>query len=140
MADLVLSLAVELVSAHVAKNRVPAEELPALIREVHRALTNAVRSGTSAPKAEPAVPVKKSVLNDRLVCLECGRSFSMLKRHLMGDHQLTPSQYRQKWELPASYPIVAPAYAKVRAALAKKIGLGRKQSAMRAGRKSARRS
>src|SRR5262249_42646692 len=107
MPDLVLSLAVELVSAHVAKNRVSAEELPEVIREVHRALTNAVRSGTSAPKAAPAVPVKKSILNDHLVCLECGKSFSLLKRHLRSDHQLTPGQYRQKWELPTSYPLAA---------------------------------
>jgi predicted transcriptional regulator len=135
-----LSLAVELVSAHVAKNKVPAEDLPKLIREVHRALSNAVQAGTSARKAAQAVPVNKSVLSDHLVCLECGKSGSMLKRHLRTDHDLTPGQYCQKWVLPGSYPIVAPGYAKVRSALAKKIGLGRDRSAMKAARKSSRRS
>ena len=139
MADLVLSLAVELVSAHVAHNRVPAEDLPKLIREVYRALSNA-QAGTSAPKVAPAVPIRQSVRNDHLLCLECGKSLSMLKRHLMAEHDLTPAQYRQKWELPVSYPIVAPDYAKARSALAKKLGLGRKRPAMKAGRKNSRRS
>jgi predicted transcriptional regulator len=138
MANLVLSLAAELVSAHITNNKVPAEDLPKLIREVHRALINVGQAETSAPKVTPAVPVKKSVLNDHLVCLECGKPLSMLKRHLMSEHHLTPGQYRQKWVLPASYPIVAPAYAKVRSALAKKIGLGRKRSTMKAVRKSSR--
>lgn len=138
MPDL-LSLAAELVSAHVTNNRVPIEDLPKLIREVHRALANAEQAAVALPKSEPAVPVKKSVLNDHLVCLECGKSFSMMKRHLNSDHQLTPAQYREKWELPSSYPMVAPAYAQVRSALAKKIGLGRKAPA-RSGRKGTRRS
>ena len=140
MPDLILSLSAELVSAHVAKNKVPAEDLPKLIQEVHRALSNAVQAGTSAPKAEPAVPVNKSVLNAHLVCLECGKSLSLLKQHLRTEHDLTPGQYRQKWVLPGSYPIVAPGYAKVRSALAKKIGLGRNRSAMKAARKNSRRS
>jgi predicted transcriptional regulator len=77
------------------------------------------------------VPVKKSVLANHIVCLDCGKHFSMLKRHLMTDHKLTPEQYRQRWELPQSYPLVAPDYAKTRSALAKRIGLGRKGSAPR---------
>ena len=77
------------------------------------------------PQGEPAVPVRQSVKADHLVCLECGQKFSMLKRHLRTDHQLTPEEYRQKWELPGSYPVVAPDYAKMRSGLAKKIGLGR---------------
>ena len=140
MADFVLNLTARLVSAHVANNRVPTEDLPTLIREVHRALANAGQAETAAPKGEPAVAVKKSVFPDHLVCLECGKPFSMLKRHLATDHQLTAEQYRQKWELPPSYPIVAPDYAKMRSALAMKIGLGRKPAAMKSGRKSARRA
>ena len=126
MSELLLSLAAQVVSAHVANNKVAAEELPKLINDVHHALANAARS--TEPKGEPAVEVKKSVRPDHLVCLECGKHFSMLKRHLATDHQLTPELYRQKWRLPATYPIVAPNYAKVRSTLAKKIGLGRKGS------------
>ena len=125
---------IEVVSAHVANNKVATEELPKLINDVHRALANAAYSAAPPPKSEPAVEVKKSVRPDHLVCLECGKHFSMLKRHLATDHQLTPELYRQKWGLPAAYPIVAPNYAKVRSALAKKIGLGRKGS--RPARKS----
>ena len=136
MSDLVLNLAAEVVAAHVANNTVAAEDLPKLIQDVHRALANA-GTATANPQADPAVPIKKSVLADHLVCLECGKSFSMLKRHLATDHQLTPEQYRQKWRLPSSYPVVAPDYAKVRSTLAKKIGLGRKAAARKGGRKKA---
>ena len=128
MSELLLSLAAQVVSAHVTNNKVAAEELPKLINDVHYALANAARSTEQPPKGEPAVEVKKSVRPDYLVCLECGKRFSMLKRHLATDHQLTPELYRQKWRLPATYPIVAPNYAKVRSTLAKKIGLGRKGS------------
>ena len=128
MSELLLSLAAQVVSAHVTNNKVAAEELPKLINDVHHALANAARSTEQPPKGEPAVEVKKSVRPDYLVCLECGKRFSMLKRHLATDHQLTPELYRQKWRLPATYPIVAPNYAKVRSTLAKKIGLGRKGS------------
>ena len=86
------------------------------------------------------MPVNKSVLNAHLVCLECGKSLSLLKQHLRTEHDLTPGQYRQKWVLPGSYPIVAPGYAKVRSVLGKKIGLGRNRSAMKAARKNSRRS
>src|SRR4051812_7826485 len=137
MSDLVLNLAAEVVSAHVANNRVPAEDLPKLIQDVHRALATAGQAATAVPKGEPAVSVKKSLLADHLVCLDCGKPFAMLKRHLRTDHQLTPQQYREKWDLPSSYPIVAPDYAKKRSALAKKIGLGRKPGAMKTGRKKA---
>jgi predicted transcriptional regulator len=93
------------------------------------------------PKAEPAVPVKKSVLANHIVCLDCGKHFSMLlRRHLMADHKMTAEQYRQRWELPSTYPLVAPDYAKTRSSLAKKFGLGRKgaaapKEAARMGRK-----
>ena len=122
--DYLLALAAQIVSAHVANNTVSSEDVPKLIHDVHRALADADR-GPEPSIGEPAVPVKQSVLSDHLVCLECGKGFAMLKRHLGSDHQLTPDQYRQKWGLPASYPIVAPDYAKVRSKLAKRFGLGR---------------
>jgi predicted transcriptional regulator len=135
----VLSLAAQIVAAHVANNRIDPIDLPKLINDVHRALANAGQSTTVPPRAEPAVDIKRSLRNDHIVCLECGKNFSMLKRHLNTDHQLTPQEYRQKWGLPLTYPIVAPDYAKTRSALAKKIGLGRKAGSKRkAGRKSAR--
>jgi predicted transcriptional regulator len=89
-------------------------------------LLNIGQQPAQAEKAAPAVPVKQSIRQDRIICLEDGKSFSMLKRHLMTDHKLTPQQYREKWSLPRDYPMVAPDYAKTRSALAKKIGLGRK--------------
>jgi predicted transcriptional regulator len=94
------------------------------------------------PKPESAVTIRQSVTAGHIVCLDCGKHFSMLKRHLMTDHKLTPEQYRQRWELPRSYPLVAPNYAKTRSALAKKIGLGRKGPAapMNAGRKATRKT
>ena len=137
--DSVLSLAAQIVAAHVANNRVDPADLPKLINDVHRALANAGQSTAAPPSAEPAVDIKRSVRNDHIVCLECGKHFSMLKRHLSTDHQLTPHEYRQKWGLPPTYPVVAPDYAKTRSALAKKIGLGRKAaSRKKAGRKLAR--
>ena len=140
MPDFILSLAAQVVSAHVAKNPVSPEDLPQLIKDVHRALANAGQATVEPPRGEPAIAIKKSVTAGHLVCLECGKHFSMLKRHLTTDHQLTPEQYRQKWSLPQSYPIVAPDYAKTRSALAKKIGLGRKgpMQARKAGRKAKR--
>jgi predicted transcriptional regulator len=135
----VLSLTAQIVAAQVANNPIDPANLPTLINDVHRALTNAGQSTAAPPRAEPAVDIKRSVRNDHIVCLECGKHFSMLKRHLNTDHQLTPQEYRQKWGLPPTYPVVAPDYAKTRSALAKKIGLGRKAvSRKKAGRKSAR--
>ena len=135
----VLSLTAQIVAAQMANNTIDPAELPKLINDVHRALANAGRSTAEPPHAEPAVDVKRSVRSDHLVCLECGKHFSMLKRHLNTDHQLTPQEYRQKWGLPPTYPVVAPDYAKTRSALAKKIGLGRKAvSRKKAGRKSVR--
>ena len=123
--DQILGLAAQIVSAHVRHNSVAADALPRLIQEVYRALVNIGQQPTQE-KAAPAVPVKQSIRQDRIVCLEDGKSFSMLKRHLMTDHKLTPQQYREQWGLPRDYPMVAPNYAKTRSALAKKIGLGRK--------------
>lgn len=128
MDEKVLALAAQIVSAHAGNNVVPTEQLPELIRQVHHALATVGQHSADPVKAEPAVPVKKSVFGNHIVCLECGKHFSMLKRHIMTDHNLTVPQYRAKWELPSSYPLVAPDYAKVRSALAKKIGLGQKRT------------
>ena len=111
-----------------------------LIGEVLNSLATAEQQPV-LPKPESAVTVRQSVTAGHIVCLDCGKHFSMLKRHLMTDHKLTPEQYRQRWELPRSYPLVAPNYAKTRSALAKKIGLGRKRSTpMNAGRKATRKT
>jgi predicted transcriptional regulator len=127
-----LQLAANIVSAHASNNALSADQLPWLIQQVYSALAAAQQSAATPPRPEPAVSVRASVHQDHLVCLDCGKHFSMLKRHLMTDHQLTPEQYRERWKLPPTYPIVAPAYAKSRSALAKSFGLGRKG---RAGRK-----
>src|SRR6201997_4514792 len=122
--DQVLGLTAQIVSAHVSHNAVPPDALPGLIQEVYKTLANVGKQPTQAERPEPAVPVKQSVRQDRIICLEDGKSFSMLKRHLMTDHKMTPQQYREKWGLPRDYPMVAPNYAKTRSALAKKSGLG----------------
>ena len=122
----ILGLTAQIVSAHVRHNSVAPDALPGLIQDVYRALLNIGQQPAQAARAAPAVPVKQSIRQDRIVCLEDGKSFSMLKRHLMTDHKLTPQQYREKWGLSRDYPMVAPDYAKTRSALAKKIGLGRK--------------
>ena len=118
-----LALATDIVSAHVSNNAIALDQLPGLIRQVLNALTTVEQATTAPTKAEPAVPVGSSVFADHVVCLDCGKQFSMLRRHLMTDHKMTPEQYRQRWDLPRSYPLVAPNYAKTRSALVKKIGL-----------------
>ena len=133
-----LGLATDIVSAHVSNNAIAADRLPGLIQQVFNALGTVEQASAARPKAEPAVPVRKSVLASHVVCLDCGKHFSMLRRHLMTDHKMTPEQYRQRWELPSSYPLVAPAYAKRRSSLAKKFGLGSKGQA--APKKAARMS
>lgn len=135
--DEVLGLTAQIVSAHVRHNTVAPDALPGLIQEVYRTLMNVGKQPAQTEKPMPAVPVKQSIRQDRIICLEDGKSFSMLKRHLMTDHKLTPQQYREKWGLPRDYPMVAPNYAQTRSALAKKIGLGRKggRPAKRAGRR-----
>lgn len=129
MSDEVLTLTAQIVSALVAHNSVATDALPALIQSVHNTLTKA---GTTAPepeKLQPAVPVKRSVFHDHIVCLEDGKKQKMLKRHLQTAHGLTPEQYREKWNLPHDYPLVAPSYAEKRSTLAKAFGLGRKPAA-----------
>jgi predicted transcriptional regulator len=124
-----IELAAEIVSAYVSNNSVPASDLPALLGDVHSALVR-VSSGAvaAAPEvAKPAVPPKKSITNDYLVCLEDGRKFKSLKRHLRTQYNMSPEQYREKWGLPSDNPMVAPAYAKARSALAKQMGLGQQR-------------
>ncbi len=119
----------ELVAAYVAKNSVPVGELPNLIRSVHQSLSGlGSPSAAEAPAAPlvPAVPVRKSVTDEYIISLEDGRKFKSLKRYLATSHGMTPAEYRAKWGLPSDYPMVAPAYAARRSALAKTIGLGRK--------------
>jgi len=128
-----IELAADLVSAFVSNNPVPAAELPALIGSVHQALTK-VAGSTSAqpaeePKKAPAVSVKKSVQPDYIVCLEDGKRFKSLKRHLRTVYDLTPDQYRAKWGLPADYPMTAPNYAAARSELARSMGLGARRRA-----------
>jgi predicted transcriptional regulator len=125
----VLSLAAQIVSAHVKKNAVAPDALPGLIREVFSTLTGLGKETVEPAKATPAVPIRQSIKPDRIICLEDGKSFSMLKRHLMTDHKLTPEQYRERWGLPRDYPMVAPNYADKRSTLAKQIGLGRRGGA-----------
>ncbi len=120
-----LSQTTEIVAAHVGNNTVPLADLPNLIDQVHKAL--AALGAAPAPVAErpqPAVAIKKSVTADYLICLEDGKKLKMLKRHLMTAYDLTPDEYRDRWQLPADYPMVAPNYARQRSELAKEIGLG----------------
>jgi predicted transcriptional regulator len=114
----------KIVSAYVSKNSVPSGELPQLIWTVHEALMSSDQTTSSPP--EPAVPIKKSVRPDYIICLEDGKKMKMLKRHLRTAYDMSPDQYRQKWGLSSDYPMVAPDYAARRSELAKNIGLGRK--------------
>ena len=120
-----LQLTAHIVAAHVAHNVVRAEDLPAMIAGVYQALARAAPAAVLEPRAEPAVPVKRSVFPDHIICLEDGQDHQMLKRHLLAAHDMTPEQYRRKWGLPATYPMVAPEYSKRRSALAKTFGFGR---------------
>ena len=123
----VLGLTVQIVSAHVSHNSVASEQLPGLIQDIYRTLASVGRDAPVAvEKAPPAVPVKKSIFPDYLVCLEDGKKLKMLKRHLSTAYNMTPDQYREKWGLGADYPMVAPNYASHRSSLAKRIGLGTK--------------
>lgn len=121
-----IDMTADIVSAYVGNNSVPASELPALIQNVYAAL-NSIALGEETkietPK-EPAVSVKKSIANDYLICLEDGRKFKSLKRHLRTKYALSPEEYRAKWNLPKDYPMVAPNYARARSDLAKQMGLG----------------
>ncbi len=135
--DEVLKLATEIVAAYVSNNPIPVSEVPAMIKSVHSTLGGL--SGTFQSEIQtgqkPAVPVKRSVNADYIVCLEDGKRLKMLKRYLRSNYNMTPEEYRAKWGLPADYPMVAPNYAAQRSEFAKKIGLGRTASSSSRRRK-----
>jgi predicted transcriptional regulator len=135
MTETLITLASDIVAAHVSNNSVAGEELPSLIQNVYGALAGLTGSKTAAaPPPEPAVSIRASVKPDYIVCLEDGKKLKMLKRHLRTSYNMSPEEYRARWNLPADYPMVAPNYAEKRRELAKKIGLGRKPGQKR-GRK-----
>lgn len=121
-----LKLTADIVAAHVSNNKLPANDLPQLVAQVRASLADTGGSTSAQQRPSPAVPIKKSVTADYIVCLEDGMKLKMLKRHLKTSYDLTPGQYRERWGLAADYPMVAPNYAKKRSQLAKKIGLGKR--------------
>lgn len=127
--EMLIELTADVVAAYVSNNPVPAAELPNLIADVHAALGRVGGGVEQAPvdKPKPAVNPKRSIHDEYIICLEDGKKFKSLKRHLMTHYGLTPDQYREKWGLDANYPMVAPNYAEARSQLAKKMGLGRKR-------------
>lgn len=126
-----LALTAQIVAAHVSNNPVPLGDLPGLIHQVHQALRGVRTPPAVGARREPVVPIKKSVTPDYIVCLEDGKKLKMLKRHLKTAYNLTPEQYRERWELPPDYPMVAPNYAKQRSQLARDLGLGTKSKRRR---------
>ncbi len=119
-----LELTTEIVSAYVSNNSIQSSELSSLIRNVHSTLQGLSGSKPAVEEAKPAIAVKKSVTDDHIVCLEDGKKFKSLKRHLRAKYDMTPEEYREKWGLPYDYPMVAPSYARKRSKLAKQMGLG----------------
>ena len=128
----ILGLTAEIVSAHVGNNTVAVSDLPTLIEQVYNTISGLGPETEEENTQEPAVSVRASIKPDYIVCLEDGKKLKMLKRHLMTHYDMTPDDYRRKWNLPADYPMVAPNYAKQRRELAKKIGLGTKRTRGRA--------
>lgn len=128
-----LALTTNIVASHVSNNSVASTELPQLIQQVYAALSSAGGSAAAAAPArpQPAVPIKRSVTPDFIICLEDGKKLKMLKRHLKTRYNMTPDEYRERWDLAPDYPMVAPNYAAQRSTLAKKIGLGTKRRARR---------
>src|SRR6516225_8659652 len=126
------SLTADIVSAYVAHNALTGDKLPDLIGSVYGALSRASLQGVEPPKVElkPAVAIKKSVMPEYIICLEDGKKFKSLKRHLRSHYDMSPEEYREKWGLPHDYPMVAPAYAAARSDLAKNMGLGRRGAAV----------
>lgn len=119
-----LELTTEIVAAYVSNNPVQSSELSNLIRSVHDTLQGLSTPAAEVTEAKPAIPVKKSVTDDYIICLEDGKKFKSLKRHLRAKYDMTPEEYREKWGLPYDYPMVAPSYARKRSKLAKQMGLG----------------
>ena len=135
MNETLITLTSDIVAAHVSNNDVGVSDVPTLITSVYSALSGlGGEMASDSPRPEPAVSVRSSIKKDHIVCLDCGKKMKMLKRHLSTEHDMTPEEYKARWELPADYPLVAPAYAETRRDLAKKIGLGRKPGTGR-GRK-----
>ena len=135
-----VDLAADIVSAYVSYNSVQTSDLPALIDAVHSALSNVGKPASEAPRSAPAVPVKKSITPDHLISLFDGKKYKSLKRHLRTSHNMTPQEYREFWNLPPDYPMVAPNYAKARSELAKTMGLGlqrRKEAGTKRSKKAA---
>jgi len=134
--DRFLTLATQIISAYVGNNTVSAADLPSVMSSVYQNLTRLGSATTATPEArpDPAVPVRRSVTPEYIICLEDGKKLKMLKRHLKTAYNMTPDQYRERWGLPADYPMVAPNYAKQRSKLAKQIGLG---TSRRTGKKAA---
>ena len=122
--DDVLGLTAQIVSAHASNNAVMPDALPSLIQDVYKTLAGVGRVPAAVDRPQPAVPIKKSVMADHIVCLEDGKKLKMLKRHLMTAYDMTPSEYRERWGLGPDYPMVAPDYARKRSLLAKQVGLG----------------
>lgn len=122
-----LTLAKKIVVAHVANNAVAVGDLASTLQGVCNALASVASEGAAAERPRPAVPIKKSVTRDHIICLEDGKKLKMLKRYLRTSYGMTPEQYRQRWGLSPDYPMVAPSYAAKRSALAKKIGLGKRR-------------
>jgi predicted transcriptional regulator len=125
-----IQLTADIVSAYVSGNTVSSAEIPALISQVYSALmrlSNGTAVAAPVGPLTPSVPIKRSITPEYLICLEDGKKFKSLKRHLRTQYQMTPDQYRAKWNLPASYPMVAPKYAAVRSQLAKQMGLGQQR-------------
>ncbi|MEE8438399.1 MAG: MucR family transcriptional regulator [Micropepsaceae bacterium] len=134
--DEILKFASDIVAAYVGNNPISASDVPEMIKTVHGTLgTLATASQRDAPTAQkPAVPVKRSITPDYIICLEDGKKLKMLKRYLRSTYRMTPEEYRTKWGLPVDYPMVAPNYAAQRSEFAKKIGLGRSPSSGRRGK------
>jgi predicted transcriptional regulator len=118
------ALTAQIAASYVSQHNVPVADLPQLFATIYQGLTRAGQTGSTESRREPAVPVRRSVAADYIVCLEDGKKLKMLKRHLKTSYNLTPEQYRERWGLSADYPMVAPNYAKQRSKLAKQIGLG----------------
>ncbi|MEL6415576.1 MAG: MucR family transcriptional regulator [Pseudomonadota bacterium] len=121
----ILEYASDIVSAYVSNNPIQSEDLPSLIRDVHSTLKELKSAYGAVVAPEPAIPIKKSITDDFLICLEDGKKFKSLKRHLRSKYGMSPEEYREKWGLPYDYPMVAPSYARKRSALAKEMGLGK---------------
>ena len=135
-ANQILAMTTQIVASHVANNAVAVSDLPGLIQQIHQTLATVPGDAAVSERPKPAVTIKRSVTPDYIVCLEDGKKLKMLKRHLMTSYGMTPDEYRERWGLPADYPMVSPNYAAQRSALAKKIGLGTKPRKRRRKKKS----